>query len=146
MDRNQESYMSWGPRLDDDFFAGKTITQLIEEAPKKPTIMGLMTLEGGPFFGKGSTGIRILISISFSDYCNTRNCQNLFWRQHHRCHQKPICTRISGRHGSIRYSARNYRFLCHPGCSANPQSIILHSTSCRARFRFDVQYGSFQRS
>lgn len=45
--------MGWGPRLDDDFFDGKTMTQLIEEAPKKPTIMGLMTLEGGPFMAMG---------------------------------------------------------------------------------------------
>uniref|UniRef100_A0A914Y2U3 Carboxylesterase type B domain-containing protein n=1 Tax=Panagrolaimus superbus TaxID=310955 RepID=A0A914Y2U3_9BILA len=48
-DKTKDNYIGFGPRLDDDFFAGKTVEQLIEEAPKKPTIMGLMTLEGGIF-------------------------------------------------------------------------------------------------
>uniref|UniRef100_A0AC34GRW9 Carboxylesterase type B domain-containing protein n=1 Tax=Panagrolaimus sp. ES5 TaxID=591445 RepID=A0AC34GRW9_9BILA len=52
-DKTKDNYIGFGPRLDDDFFAGKTVEQLIEESPKKPTIMGLMTLEGGIFLLSG---------------------------------------------------------------------------------------------
>jgi carboxylesterase type B len=54
-DKTKDTYIGFGPRLDDDFFDGKTVEQLIEESPKKPTIMGLMTLEGGIFLAIGLT-------------------------------------------------------------------------------------------
>uniref|UniRef100_A0A7E4WB45 COesterase domain-containing protein n=1 Tax=Panagrellus redivivus TaxID=6233 RepID=A0A7E4WB45_PANRE len=48
-DRNDEKYISFGPRTDNAFFGGKTIDELIAEAPPKPTVFGLMINESAPF-------------------------------------------------------------------------------------------------
>uniref|UniRef100_A0A914PTM5 Carboxylesterase type B domain-containing protein n=1 Tax=Panagrolaimus davidi TaxID=227884 RepID=A0A914PTM5_9BILA len=45
------NYLGWGPRNDHDFFDGKTVEQLIREAPPKPLVAGLMSLEGAGFIG-----------------------------------------------------------------------------------------------
>uniref|UniRef100_A0AC34GQ10 Carboxylic ester hydrolase n=1 Tax=Panagrolaimus sp. ES5 TaxID=591445 RepID=A0AC34GQ10_9BILA len=45
------NFYAFGPRYDHDFFDGKTIEQLIQEAPKKSLIVGLMSLEGAGFTG-----------------------------------------------------------------------------------------------
>uniref|UniRef100_A0AC35GJM7 Carboxylic ester hydrolase n=1 Tax=Panagrolaimus sp. PS1159 TaxID=55785 RepID=A0AC35GJM7_9BILA len=50
-DKAYPNYIGFGPRYDKDFFDGKTVEQLIKEAPPKPLIVGLMTLEGAAFTG-----------------------------------------------------------------------------------------------
>uniref|UniRef100_A0A7E4ZXF4 COesterase domain-containing protein n=1 Tax=Panagrellus redivivus TaxID=6233 RepID=A0A7E4ZXF4_PANRE len=48
-DRFSDKFLCFGPRIDKAFFDGKSIEQLIEEAPPKPNLMGLMVNESGPF-------------------------------------------------------------------------------------------------
>uniref|UniRef100_A0A914P5C5 Carboxylic ester hydrolase n=1 Tax=Panagrolaimus davidi TaxID=227884 RepID=A0A914P5C5_9BILA len=50
-DKAYPNYIGFGPRYDKNFFDGKTVEQLIKEAPPKPLIVGLMTLEGAAFTG-----------------------------------------------------------------------------------------------
>jgi len=44
-DVGDEDYIVFGPRLDDSFFDGKTLEQLFDEAPPKPTLLGVMSME-----------------------------------------------------------------------------------------------------
>ncbi|KAE9548159.1 hypothetical protein FO519_008627, partial [Halicephalobus sp. NKZ332] len=48
-DVGDEKYLIFGPRMDDDFFDGKTLDELLHEASPKTTLMGLMSQEAGPF-------------------------------------------------------------------------------------------------
>uniref|UniRef100_A0AC35ESN5 Carboxylesterase type B domain-containing protein n=1 Tax=Panagrolaimus sp. PS1159 TaxID=55785 RepID=A0AC35ESN5_9BILA len=67
-DKAYPNYLGWGPRYDHDFFDGKTIEQLIKEAPPKPLIAGLMSLEGGGFIGLAGQPASVLAAYNAANF------------------------------------------------------------------------------